>query len=620
MPIRRIPFGEWLPDLGEFNNEGLYKVKGAVNAGGRWLPNPIFNGVTITGNGGANYNVWNCRGLHIHTSNSDSKDIRLYVGTTDDILRGSLNNSLVTQRATAAGLANAPDSISGWQFTSFGDAIYATCFNGTTGHFISAATPSSNFATFVAATTPTTYSPLPRFVSSIKNHLLIANVESQTTLGEFTANTVYPNLVMWSASDDPTRWGDELVANYPETVGSSYQHLYDEFGPITGLVGGMDYAYIFKPRAIYRMDGPEWTFHPVVTGAGTIYPNSIVRFYNDVYFWGPCGPARLRYGSSEIENLAIGKCQRAVTEWQNSAFFDYCFELDEFENSDFEVIFGETRQVDICAVADYRANLIAFFFGELTIDGSFSTTLLRRSGCLVFDVTTNAFSFFNVPTKVTHAKSLPRYGKNPLDIGAVDPSQHSVLDGTYCILLNDSMTSTTAAQLGEAVGDTEPLDTIAVSGDPAYLYDWSPTFTTPFNPLLVDDNNGPITTSVSRVRVPLSLNRYGESPVDGYDSAVEPWMLRIDVTVNTKNRYIGESEQVTGSYTTGDTRQFSDAWIDLNSGKGSTPGEYHQFEIKITTLDPDETEVNSAIVNLRGLTYFEVEYRIEDPCGSTYIA
>lgn len=620
MPIRRIPFGEWLPDLGEFNNEGLYKVKGAVNAGGRWLPSPVFNGVTITGAAGANYNPWEVRGLHIHTAVTNPKDIRIFLGTNDDILRGTSTNTLVTERATAAGLTNIPDNISGWQFTSFGDSIYATCFNGTTGHFLSAATPSTNFATFISATAPVTYNPLPRFVSTIKNHLLIANVESQTTLGEFTANTVYPSLVMWSASDNPARWGDELTANYPETVGSSYQHLYDEFGPITGLCGGMDYAYIFKPRAIYRMDGPEWSFHPVVTGAGTIYPNSIVRFYNDVYFWGPCGPARLRYGSSEIENLAIGKCQRAVTEWQNSEFFDYCFELGAFENSSFEVIFGKTEQVDISAVADYRANLIAFFFGEVTVDGSLSTTLIRRTGCLVFDVTTGKFSFFNVPTKIAHAKSVPRYGANPLDIGAVDAAQHSVLDGIYCVLLNDSMNSVTAAQLAESLGDTEPLDTIAVAGDPAYLYDWSPTFTTAYNPLQLDDQNGPVTTRVKRVRVPISIRRFDEEAGDAYNSGTERWMVRIDVTVRTKNRYIGEREEVTGSYTTGDSYQPSDGWIDLNSGKGSTAGEYHQFEIRISTLDSQQTEVNSAIVHLRSITYFEAEFEVDSPCGSTYNA
>lgn len=619
--IRRIPLAEWLPDLGGHNNDGLYKVKGVVSTGGRYLPNPIFNGVTLTGNGGANYGPFACFGMHLHTSLTSPKSKMFFVGVYNDILRSTGTDTLATQRATAAGTANTPDVISGWQFTSFGNAVYACCFNGTTGHFLSATTPTTNFATFVAATAPVTYSPIPRYVSTIKNHLLIANVGMQTTLGEFTANTVYPNLVMWSATDNPARWGDELTANYPETVGSSYQHLYDEFGPITALCGGADAAYIFKPRAIYRMEGPEWSFHPVVTGAGTIYPNSVARFYNDIYFWGPCGPARLRYGSSEVENIGLGKVQRAVTEFQNSEFFEYCFEVGSFENSSFEVIFGETYPIDISTAVDYRAGLIAFFFGEPTVDGSLSTTLIRRSGCLIYDVNTESFSFFSVPTKARFAKSVPMYGANPPSIGGTDSSQHSVLDGVYCVLLNDSMTSTTAAQLAAARGDSEPLDTIAVAGDPAYLYDWAPEFTTPFNPLAVDDQNGPITTSVRRVRVPFVIRRFDESAASGPSSAVEAWETVVEVTVRSKNRYLGEYEEVTGSYTTGDSWQSADMWIDLGGGKGSSEALYHQFVIRIHTRNPDDSEVNGAIVNLRDLTYFEVEYDVgSGPTGSTYMA
>jgi hypothetical protein len=622
--IRRIPFGEWLPDLGEHNNEGLYKVKGAVSSGGRYFPPPTFNGTDLTGNAGATYDMTETYGLHVHTSNTNPRDLRFYVGTNNDILRSTAVNLLSTERATAAGIANAPDTISGWQFTSFGDTIYAASFNGTTGNFLRAATPSTAFATFVAATTPTTYSPIPRFVSTIKNHLLIANVEAQTTLGEFTANTVYPNLVMWSASDDPTRWGDEEFANYPETVGSSYQHLYDEFGPITGLVGGADVAYIFKPRAIYRMEGPEWSFHPVVTGAGSIYPNSIVRFYNDLYFWGPCGPALLRYGSSEVENIGLGKVQRAVTEFQNYKMLDYCFEIDTFTSPEGEIdITGNTTQLDISCVADYRCGLIAWFCAEATVETG-TTDLSRRTGCLTYDVKTGAFSFFNVPTKAMFAKSVPMYGKNPVGSGSNGFSQHSVLDGTTVVLLNDSMTRGDDVQLAQARGDTSTLDSIQLTNPvQSFAYDWFPEFTTSFNPLVTDDDRGPLPTSVRRVRVPLSIQRFAETAASGAVNVSDPWSLKVEVTVRSKNRFIGEYEEATGSWDAIDAWQTGDQWIDLNGGKGSSEATYHQFVIRILTQDNDNPHVfvKSAILHLRDLSYFEVEFESgSGQSGSTYIA
>lgn len=625
MPIRRIPFGEWLPDLGEFNNEGLYKVRGAVNSSGRWVPGPVNVGTEITGAAAATYAFADIGGFHLHTPTSDGRDLWMYVGVDDDILRSTTANTLVTQRATAAGLANDFDTTSGWQFTSFGNAVYAAMFNAATGngYFMRASTPSTNFATFVAATNPTTYSPIPRFVSYIKGHLLIAGVEMQTTLGEFTAGTFYPNLLMWSATDGlndgPTRWGDELTVNYPETVGSSYQMLDDDFGPITGLCGGMDYAYIFKARAIYRMDGPEWQITPVVTGAGTIYPNSIVRFYNDVYFWGPAGPAVLRYGSSEVENIAATKCQRAITSTSNTDFFEFVMEPDAYSDV-YPRLTVDISPIAISAAADYRAGLVAFFCYDEIEDVDAGLNYGRSTPVLIYDTATKRFSTLLIPSKFAFARSAPRFGRNPVVPSSVSAIQHSVLDGIHGIGLERATSFFQPVSVSSLTGDVSTPVEITISGAGDYLYDWFPKFTTAFNPLALDDQNGPITTSVKRVRVPFTMQRFDETVVDGYSSADYEWAVKVNVTVRTKNRYSGETEEVTGSWTSSDSYQQSDGWIDLSSGKGSTEGEYHQFEIEIVTLSLDGTKVNGLSVHLRDLTYFEVEYDMGSPCGSTYIA
>src|SRR5690606_20276176 len=133
------------------------------------------------------------------------------------------------------------------------------------------------------------------------------------------------------------------------------------------------------------------------------------------------------------ENLALGKCQRAVTEFQNHNFFDYVFEIDDAPSTFPTPYSAESFPINISAAADHRAGLIVFIFADNAQEVAPGDDWVRSSGALVYDTKTDAFSFFSVPTRLGFVRSIPRYGKNP---PPTNSSQHSVLDGFFGVGLD----------------------------------------------------------------------------------------------------------------------------------------------------------------------------------------
>lgn len=117
--------------------------------------------------------------------------------------------------------------------------------------------------------------PKAKYVAVVKNFLMVANTNDVTS-GTQTQR------VWWSGLNDPTNWptpGTALAAAFQ----SSFNDLFGNFGPITGLVGSLGTAdcAIFFERAIWRgiYAGPPvvFDFFPCETIKGTSAPNSIVK-------------------------------------------------------------------------------------------------------------------------------------------------------------------------------------------------------------------------------------------------------------------------------------------------------------------------------------------------------
>lgn len=125
--------------------------------------------------------------------------------------------------------------------------------------------------------TPTiaTIAPQAKYVAAVKNFLMVAN-----TTDDLSGNQI--QRVWWSGLNDPTNWptpGSVVAAEFQ----SSFNDIFGNFGPITGIVGalGTADAAIFFERAIWRAvyAGPPavFDFFPCETIKGTSAPNSIVK-------------------------------------------------------------------------------------------------------------------------------------------------------------------------------------------------------------------------------------------------------------------------------------------------------------------------------------------------------
>lgn len=185
------------------------------------------------------------------------------------------------------------------------------------------------FAPLITTTAPTgsstvTGNPRARFVSWIKNHLVLGNIDmtDNTATGgdaggilsggaysglaaDATSNTV----VWWSATDNINRFANP--ATHPMIIGSDYQPLNDDLGPVTGLSPGGDWINVFKERGVYLMSGPPFAFDLVTTEAGCSFAKSIVRLGDDVYFWSLRGPCVLK-GGRQFSYLANGKIEAFI--------------------------------------------------------------------------------------------------------------------------------------------------------------------------------------------------------------------------------------------------------------------------------------------------------------------
>lgn len=308
MPNKRtfLPFGEWLPDQKLFLNSGLVKAENVVPVYGNLYAAPSFSGMPGAAAAALAQTAYGLGavGLSVTTWNA-------YVGTTSKIYEIT-NAGAVTDRSGAAYAT--PDSTSGSQITAFGQSVIETRYTEPPQILLPAA------GTFVPLHSAT-FAPAGRFPFSVRGNLFMAHCFVPAPYDAVPAGA-NPQLVAWSQTDAPRFYGGPRVD--PQLVGSDYQQIANDYGVITGAVGG-NYGLVFQQRAVVRVDGPPYTFQEVVRGKGTRYPNSIVQNDQDTYFWGDSGPSILEYGgqllkSDQATALAAGKLQRTLLD--NSTSFD----------------------------------------------------------------------------------------------------------------------------------------------------------------------------------------------------------------------------------------------------------------------------------------------------------
>jgi len=595
MPVVRLRPGEWLPDKGPIRTEGLAEVYGVVSVGNAYVPGPLLRGSTMPIPAG--FATEGCYGMYIHEDAATLISAYIYIGTGANIYRSASLDATITD-ATGAAVFSAPATESGWQFASFGNNVLAT--NGVDAIQI-ATTPTTNFVASNQVVTPTSYDPYCKYITTIKNNVLIGNISFTAAPNialpaSALSGTSYPTMVMWSANDNARRFGDPKATPDRALLGSDWQDFPDEHGPITGLVGG-EYALIFKKSAIYRMDGPPWTFAKIVSGSGCIYPNSIVKHYDNIYYWGPGGPTVLVGGGGEPVSLSAGKCQRAI---QDASLGKFLFE---------PTYASGIAQTSLYGAVDYKNDLVVWSFPSATLADSppWALTDPRVGAMLVYSIKDDRFSIVRAGVGGYGARIRALRGIANSSLAAFETGAGSN-EGTPGYPLSNLYGVYTvvppAGPESVAIKVFQALSNETVGNPKSSTAGWdNPTFTFPYITLpLSNDGEQELfgATTILRVR-PVYFQKNSKA-------------LDVAVTVNTCSRFPFQAHSNTDSYTATGSYQDENGWIDMQH---PVSGTHHQLKVVFTEPEDGVTTGRYAPL-VESFFELEIEYSLDGKFGGGY--
>lgn len=278
-----IPFGEWLPDTGDFDAQGALVVRGCVPFGGKYRP---FEGSAETGDAIPTA----CKGAFAYRDAAGT--VTIFAGTATKLYKLSGTSWVDVTRASGGDYTLGADNF--WQFTPFGNLVIATSYTDDMQVFD--VTSSTDFEQLSAT------APRCRYAAVVKNFLVcIDTVDGDGALGF---------RIRWSPIGDPQGvWGSIAATQ------TDFQDIYDSVYSNTFVTPYGDFGIIVQGRAIYRMDyvgGDDiFTFNIVQRGRGSIYPRGCVyngdtifmRSEDGFYAWTPAGMDAI--GHQKIDNYYL---------------------------------------------------------------------------------------------------------------------------------------------------------------------------------------------------------------------------------------------------------------------------------------------------------------------------
>lgn len=362
-----VPWGELKPDGRLFNNDGLITASGVVPIYGNYIGAQVWVPV---GDDAASEPY----GLHIHPVGTTWK---AYVGSTkleefDNTFTKTDKTRLVGGNYTPSGTGGE----GGWFGTSFGDAVIMT--NYVDDPQLLTSSSAANFVKLASSGGANPgMDPKAKFVFSVRNNMFLANLNLSAGFDTLPSGA-NPTAVAWSQTDNVRQYGSYNVT--PQLIGTGYQSLNYDMGAITGGIGG-EYGLFAMQRGWVRCDGPPYTFRPISIGQGCKFPKSIVRFDDDVYFWGPSGPSVFRGGDGTPEVIGDGKIARTLID--NSTGFSPTYAI--------------SSSAAIRHVSAEKDPVNGLIFWSYT-----STSASQRvcDVCLVYNVREGRFSFIDNGTIV----------------------------------------------------------------------------------------------------------------------------------------------------------------------------------------------------------------------------
>lgn len=301
-----IPFNDLTPDAREFGNAGLIQAVNVSPVGDTYALSETWLAKSAAlPTVGANIPP---KGLRVHPSTASSTWYG-YWGTSAALYEASNTGStpwVVTDKSRLVGGAYTDDA---WSGASFGDAVLMTNYADDPQLLTSPA--AAKFAKLAQSGSGNPgMDPKAKYAFPVRGNMFLAYLNLAAGFDGLAAGA-NPTAVCWSQTDNLRQYGSYNVT--AQLTGCGYQPLNYDFGAITGGIGGQ-YALIAMQRGWARADGPPYTFRPFSQGVGSSCSNSIVRFDDDVYFWGPNGPMVFRGGEGPAIPIAKDKLSRTLTD------------------------------------------------------------------------------------------------------------------------------------------------------------------------------------------------------------------------------------------------------------------------------------------------------------------
>lgn len=273
-----IPYGEFLPDLPDFENPGALLAKNCIPKATSYSElrnvNPTTNALTTKPLG----SFW---------ARSSGDIVNAFAGDTAKLYK--LNNPTtwgdVSRPATAY-------SASFWDFAQFGDRILATDGGATAVQYYDMGT-SVTFDNLPG--TP----PRARVLAVVRNFVVLGNIVGDPTFKQ--------NAVAWSGFNNTQIWTPSLSTQ------SNILQLGGNGGAVRRIIGG-NIGFIFQERSIQSMTyvGPPTVFRidEFVTDHGTYAPRSVCSSKDFIFYLSADGFYKVDRKTLQITPISKNKISR----------------------------------------------------------------------------------------------------------------------------------------------------------------------------------------------------------------------------------------------------------------------------------------------------------------------
>ncbi len=253
-----VPFGEWRPDVSDFQGQATHNVVNVIPRGDGYGPFPSFLAAT-TALASA------CRGMFFSRNNDGS--ITVFAGTSTRLYKLSNTDFSWTDVSKSGSAYSALSSTAMWEFTQFNNFVFAVQQNVVPQVYD--LTSSTTFDNLGGSP------PQAAYIAIVNRFVMLSGILS-------------PNVyrVQWSGLNATTTWTSGVNS-------SDFQDLPDG-GIVRGVAGGESAGVIVQDAAVRRISfapgSPEvFDITRITEDDGIFAPNSLVAAGDRTFYCAPSG-------------------------------------------------------------------------------------------------------------------------------------------------------------------------------------------------------------------------------------------------------------------------------------------------------------------------------------------